>query len=143
MSTRSAIIIEENDGTAKGIYCHSDGYPEHHKPILLKHYESEAKVRELIALGSLSVLGTVLGKAHDFEERGMRDECTAYHRDRGEELRIATGRTWAKVATQIDHEHVYVFRCGPGRRAGHMWYYTTNNATRLTKLGSVQIEKWQ
>jgi hypothetical protein len=135
MSTRSAIIIEEKDGTAKGIYCHSDGYPEHHKPILLEHYKSEAKVRKLIALGGLSLLGETIGKAHDFEERGEYPGCTAYHRDRGEELRLATGRTWAKVATQIDHEHAYVYRCKPGA-----WYYAVNGG-RLNKLTSVEVEK--
>jgi hypothetical protein len=91
----------------------------------------------LIALGSLSVLGTVLGKAHDFEERGMRDECTAYHRDRGDALHIATGQSWRKVAAQIDHEHAYVFRCKTGT-----WYCAVNNSTRLSALASVEVETW-
>lgn len=83
MSTRSRIGILESDGSVTSIYCHWDGYVSHHGPILRDHYATEAKVRALLALGDISILGDAPGEKHDFDARpdGM---CTAYGRDRGE-----------------------------------------------------------
>ena len=49
MATRSKIAIEDQDGTVRSIYCHWDGYPSHHGPILLEHYTTQEKVESLIA----------------------------------------------------------------------------------------------
>ena len=80
------IGIKNEDGTVTGIYCHWDGYPENNGQILVEHYRNEKKVRELIDLGDLSILGPEIGIAHDFESRDPthKDMCTAYGRDRGE-----------------------------------------------------------
>ena len=56
MATRSRIAIENQDGTVLSIYCHWDGYPSHHGPILLENYTTQEKVESLIALGSISSL---------------------------------------------------------------------------------------
>jgi len=58
MSTRSYILIENTDGTFSGIYCHFDGYPKGVGATLLDSYRTEAKIRELIALGTLSSLSS-------------------------------------------------------------------------------------
>lgn len=113
MSTRSAIIVEEGNGRARGVYCHSDGYVGHHKPILLGHYATEELARQLVELGSLSTLGPSIGQKCDFENR-PRGQCVAYGRDRGETGESAwpiEGDHWLKVARSIGHDgHVYVFR---------------------------------
>ena len=57
MSTRSNIGILNEDGTVNYIYCHFDGYLEHNGDILNEHYTTESKVRMLIGLGDLSMLG--------------------------------------------------------------------------------------
>ena len=119
MSTRSAIIIEEANGTATGIYCHFDGYLDHHKPILLNHYKDEAKVRQLIALGDISTLGAEIGDKHDFDTVRIKGVVNAYGRDRGEEGVEATpGANWKLVSEQIGHNgYVYVFKISEGK-----WY---------------------
>ena len=126
MSTRSAIIKQQADGSYLGIYCHNDGYPEAphgvgHK--LITHYTDEDKINELIALGDLSQLGDVVGEKHDFD--WMRNEyagadfdeikadprydmTVAYHRDRGDERDINHGISAAAVARQIEGEFAYV-----------------------------------
>ena len=121
MSTRSAIIIEEGNGRSKGIYCHSDGYIGHHKPILLGHYATEELARQLVDLGSLSTLGACIGEKCDFKNR-PQGQCVAYGRDRGEtgeRVRPIEDDDWLKVANQIGHDgHVYVFRV-----ATQAWWY--------------------
>lgn len=83
MGTRSNIGILEPNGSVTYIYCHWDGYVSHHGPILRDHYATVEKVRALIALGSISVLGEELGEKHDFD--GPHDGvCNVYGRDRGE-----------------------------------------------------------
>jgi hypothetical protein len=51
MATRSFIIVANPKGDFTGSYCHWDGYPSHNGRILLEHYSSKAKARELIRLG--------------------------------------------------------------------------------------------
>ena len=70
MSTRSIIGIKE-EGKFTGVYCHYDGYPQHHLPILEKHYNTSDKLRELIDYGDISSLGVCL------------ESCVFYTRDRG------------------------------------------------------------
>lgn len=38
MSTRSFICVEQDDGSYKGVYCHSDGYLTYNGAMLLDHY---------------------------------------------------------------------------------------------------------
>ncbi|MDD2471028.1 MAG: hypothetical protein PHY67_04195 [Methanocorpusculum sp.] len=56
MSTRSYILIENTDGTFSGVYCRFDGYPKGVGATLLDSYRTEAKIRNLIARGTLSSL---------------------------------------------------------------------------------------
>lgn len=83
MGTRSRIGILESNGSVTSIYCHWDGYVEHHGPILRDHYATVEKVRALIALGDISSLEGELGEKHDFND-APRGVCNAYGRDRGE-----------------------------------------------------------
>ena len=87
MSTRARIGLRSEDDSVVSIYTHWDGYPEHHGPILLNHYNTKAKVKELLALGDLSVLGEDVGIKQEFDTPPPKDGrtmCLAYGRDRGE-----------------------------------------------------------
>jgi hypothetical protein len=88
MSTRSRIGIEQEDGTVRSIYCHFDGSPDHHLPILQEHYKDREKVEKLIQLGDISYLAPEVeipeGSNHSFENKDYGIVC-AYHRDRGED----------------------------------------------------------
>ena len=85
MSIRSLIAIEHNDNTIESIYCHWGGAPENNGRLLLKRFRNPEKLKELMALGNLSVLHPRLhpiGK-HSFyqPEQGT---TVAHHRDRGD-----------------------------------------------------------
>jgi hypothetical protein len=89
MATRSTIALEFADGTVQQVYCHSDGYLAWNGAYLLKHYMDPFKVRDLIDLGDLSVLGKDIGTKINFEDRmeyvdGEMAQCRAYGRDRGD-----------------------------------------------------------
>lgn len=88
MSTRSFIGKLNSDDTITGIYCHYDGYPENQEPILHQYYNNLDLVNELISLGSLSYLGSLIGEEQDFNNPTSSDWCLAYHRDRKEKLDI-------------------------------------------------------
>jgi len=88
MGTRSTIAMVNEDGSVSQIYCHWDGYLSNNGKILLENYETAEKVKELIALGSLSVLGETIGKKIDFDGELPSGQCRAYHRDRDEDLQI-------------------------------------------------------
>ena len=91
MSTNSRIAIEDQTGKVRSIYCHWDGYPSHHGPILLDHYNTQEKVESLIALGAISSLDENVeipeGVAHNFETPAY-GIVVAYHRDRKADLDI-------------------------------------------------------
>jgi hypothetical protein len=88
MATRSYIAIENDDDTVDSILCHWNGAPENNGRLLYERFSNKDKLKELIALGNISVLYTRLhptGK-HSFDK--PREATTvAYHRDRGDAWR--------------------------------------------------------
>ena len=121
MGTRSSIAIKTEDGI-KAIYCHWDGYVEHNGRILKEHYDTPSKVKELIALGDLSSLGTEIGQVHSFDAKygpepelsGLTDNwCMAYGRDRGESgtesQTFATIDEWVEAEAERWCEYFYLF----------------------------------
>lgn len=151
MSTHAAIIAKLGD-RFHGIYCHSDGYLRGVGVTLLAHYSTPEKVAQLIALGDLSALGEEIGEKHDFDwrhtgrpsgesfdamvARWQADPraryCRAYHRDRGEPLRIAQSHSWAWLAREIESDFDgaqfnYVYE-------GDAWHVATANLSFLLPL---------
>lgn len=86
MATRSTISLKTEDGY-NTIYCHWDGYPSHNGKLLQDHYNTQERVEELIALGSISSLRKhikpVEGIPHTFE-KPAEDITVVYYRDRQE-----------------------------------------------------------
>ena len=113
MSTRSAIIQKQPDGSFRGIYCHHDGYLSHNGVVLRDHYQDPDKVTRLIDLGDISVLDRRVEPLGEHSYQRPEDGTViASARDRGEVTNIEpkTGATWFQVAEQIGHNgHVYVF----------------------------------
>jgi len=88
MATRSTIAyVDEESGKVYQIYCHWDGYPSYNGLILVEHYSSIDKIKDLIALGALSILGPTTGRKQNFS-KPVDGMCLAYHRDRGGDLKI-------------------------------------------------------
>jgi hypothetical protein len=112
MATRSRIAIEDQDGTVRSIYCHWDGYPSHHGPILLENYTTQEKVESLIALGSISSLAPETeipeGVTHSFGN-ATEGIVVAYHRDRGEDLSIQYHRNVDHFVKSDVEEYGYIF----------------------------------
>ena len=109
MGTRSTIAIQNDDGTVTGIYCHWDGYLSYNGRILKENYNTEAKVRELIALGQLSALGETIGEKVDFNN-APDGQCIAYGRDRGEiDSDAETFNTWTALLNRSGQEYNYLF----------------------------------
>ena len=114
MSTHSKIIMKEKNGIYRSIYCHFDGYPTGVGSVLIKHYNTEDKVRELINLGALSSIGSEIGKKIDYDKMARSgtpapDQFIAYHRDRGEELEIMKYSNIHDIMKSFCVEYYYVF----------------------------------
>ncbi len=136
MGTRSTIARQNEDGSFDSIYCHWDGYPDHHGPILYGHYTDPAKVDALLALGSISSLGEEIGEKHNFD-KSPNGQCNAYHRDRGEDFvppeHHADADLFAQMLAESWTEWVYIFR--PDGK----WYYTNNPSPTWFKLCGAQM----
>lgn len=146
MSTRSLIAYQ--DPTTKminAIYCHNNGYPLGVGKCLYQNYQDIIKVKKLIKLGDISILGPnpnqdamikkygFLWDSREFMnlpwEQQLRysknhQGTLAYHRDRGEELNIYTCRylkELKQIAEECDAEFIYLFR----KQEIWQWKYTT------------------
>ena len=153
MSTHSAIVRKNKDGSYTGIYCHWDGYPSNNGKVLLDHYKTDEKIDSLIALGDISSLNEFvtpdasretaktdspyqkvdLTKPHSFDNV-YNDTTIAYHRDRGGELVKHEGESLIAVLSQIDHEYAYVWVDGNWEVWGSDWVnaISIEDAIKLT-----------
>jgi len=127
MGTRSMIAIQNPySKDVRAVYCHWDGYLEHNGSILQKHYSASPKVNNLIALGDLSSLRPEIGEKHKFSsleindkaereayEETVKDMCTFYTRDRGEDAPFKVFPTLKKAEAYFEGswcEYLYVFK---------------------------------
>lgn len=121
MST-NATISYFDEGTKKyhSIYSHWDGHLESVGRILKEHYSSLKKVKELVALGSISILGDriVPNGDHSFDvpEKGT---TVAYHRDRGDEWADVCPLVVSKLKKSERQSFNYLFENGE-------WKYITD-----------------
>lgn len=111
MSTRSNIGIINADGSVTSIYVHFDGCPSHNGRILLNHWNTEDKVRDLLKLGDLSILGEVIGEKHNFDAHDFTTKwCRAYGRDRGEKgTKARKHKTVKEACSSFDNDYAYLF----------------------------------
>ena len=121
MATRSNIAIQNEDGTVQSVYCHWDGYLEHNGKLLLKHYNTEETIKELISNGSLSSLGeriNPIGDLHDFDNK---EEGTTvfYARDRGESVVVSRFDNINQWTKNIE-EYGYIWMKG-------QWHFISNS----------------
>lgn len=112
MSTRSTIGIERPDGAIKCVYCHFDGHPSHHGPILLLDYPTADKIEALLQGGDISILGKVPGLIQDFSH--PQEGYTLYYgrdrSDKGTEARACRDReAMLDIAAHNGSEAAYLF----------------------------------
>lgn len=124
MSTHSHIGMQLPDGRVRYIYCHFDGYLSNNGKILLKYYQDPEKISALLDLGDLSSLGEEIGEKQDFDSP-KKSWCSAYHRDREEDLNearyAASASDYIVKAINDATEYTYLFSDGHWvyRRDGH------------------------
>ena len=122
MSTRSAIAIQETkDGPVQHIYCHFDGYLKHNGKILNEHYRDPAKVKELLALGDMSVLDETIEKS------------TFYCRDRKERLHINKPMALKELADDDTYDYRYLLK----EHGGEWKWFLFESVGKTVKLSEV------
>jgi len=109
MSIRSRIGIQLKNDSILSVYCHWDGYPEFNGKKLKEHFNTRAKVAELIDGGDISALWTNAGwKNETLEQTGP-----LYYSSRGEDC---PPRFDANLAEYLSpdgcEEYHYLFRNG-------------------------------
>ena len=73
----------ESESNDNGL-ADEDRGKQHNGVILLTHYRTAEAVAELLSFGDISILGPMIGVAHDFEKAGHSPFTTFFGRDRGE-----------------------------------------------------------
>lgn len=92
MSTRSTIALEFADGTVHQVYCHFDGYLSGIGNELASDYTDPFKLRELIAGGDMSSIGSP-------------------YTDRGEELNVNKYKSFTEYMRDgQQEEYDYILR---------------------------------
>jgi len=112
MATRSVVAKKNPNGSSVGVYIHWDGAD--HMDILQEYYATPEKVDALIALGSLSVLGSSIGQKQEFTQP-EQDTCLAYHRDRGENFEQVLAdddEDLRQQAADLGCEYIYRYSFG-------------------------------
>lgn len=111
MATRSRIGIENENGSITSIYCHFDGYPSGVGATLKEHYSNSQKVRMLLNLGDISILGEQVATMDEHTFENPKEGITvAYHRDRGEEKNEArTDMSIEQFKNRLDEDYGYVY----------------------------------
>lgn len=140
MATRSYIGVKNQyNGTVDYIYCHYDGYPSHNGRILAENYTTLEKVKELLALGDLSILGAEIGEQQDFNNRETQNSnwCLAYGRDRGENRVGVKNDTFENVVKDDNVDYVYIFDYFK-----YQWEcYNTSNPEKNCDLYNISVQQ--
>lgn len=134
MSTRARIGLLQSDGLVCSIYTHYDGYPSHHGPILLDHYNTVERVQALLALGALSALNANLGEKVDFN-KPAKDQCISYSRDLNEvEAESYTAPLGGFFQACDGCDYIYLARVNQGELEWIAAPYKTRDPIRQSAL---------
>ena len=109
MATRSRIGIELKNGSVLSVYHHYDGYPEWLGRILKTHYNTRAKVVELIDGGDMSCCWT---DEHFRTAEGVENKAEygpQYYSERGEDCPPRHDADLAQYLTEGAEEFAYLF----------------------------------
>jgi len=113
MSTRSRIGIELKNGSVLSVYHHWDGYPEWLGRILNTHYNTRAKVAELIDGGDMSSCWTNERWTNDLLDRHREEYGPQYYSQRGEDLPPRLDQDLCEfLLPDNSEEFAYLFRNG-------------------------------
>jgi len=93
------------------VYCHFDGYPSHHLPILNTYYNDLDKAIELVKHGDISILAESCEnpEGHSFDTP-VKGYTIYYGRDRDE--KNVKMRRNISVRSMLQEQWLYVFENG-------------------------------
>jgi hypothetical protein len=131
MSTNSTIAIKNENGSFTSVYCHWDGYPEYVGRILALHFNTPEKIRELLALGTISQLAPDIScpDGHSFENP-VKGHAVFYGRDRGEpNIQAKTYGTYIDLLKRDGREYNYFYMDGQWEveHKGKVWPLSFHN----------------
>ena len=115
MATRGRIGIELSDGSILSSYHHWDSYPEWLGKILTTHYNTRAKVAELIDGGDMSSAWTNAGFNNETIAQGP-----LYYSQRGEDCPPRLDQNPGDFLTKDTEEYSYLYT----REEGWLCYDT-------------------
>ena len=132
MSTVSTISVQCGE-EIRAIYCHFDGYPEHHYPILTNFYNTQQLAEKLVSLGDMSVLSISCEcpEGHTFKAQ-KKGFCVYYGRDRGEaKTEYKTYQSFDK----IKNNYSYVYHWN-----GEKWicFHSGSEITSICEAGNYE-----
>lgn len=124
MGTRCRIGIRNADDSVDSIYVHYDGHPERTGRVLVEHYQDEAKIRELIALGDLVNLAPEIGDKHPYSKLDFPGGYDAYKKMYGH-MCLAFGRDRGDENVQAVHSDIVddFLQINGGEEYCYIWHY--------------------
>ena len=116
MGTRSAIVVKLEDGSYRGIYCHWDGYPSHHGPLLTEHYNTQESAEALVNLGFLSSLNARLrpnpGERHSYDNPAEGVTIARLDMSNPDHTTPINAKRLGTILKNIDWAYSYLFTDG-------------------------------
>lgn len=131
MGTMCVIAAKCKDGY-KSISVHYDGYLEGAGALLVRNYNTDAKIRKLLALGDLNSIGPKIGRQFDNNDEILHTalsyvQCIAYHRDCGRPLSTYTAPT---IKDLFHHDYYYWADYVYIWDGNDWWYYSDERRRR-------------
>ena len=115
MSTNAEISVVHKDQTVSTVYLHWDG--DGALATLQEAYNTLEKAEALVALGSLSALYTLMDApaGHTFA-KPVDGVTIAYHRDRGEDLKVDKDDSVEECLRNCGQQYHYMFEFSKWQR---------------------------
>ena len=134
----ATLALLNRDGTLQSIYLHFGDYPV--DKTLQAHYNTQAKVTQLLALGHLSKLAAEIGEQHNYYDHHCQHPnwTLAFHRDGGDSWSLVKTETfdnWEHFLGSKRQKYTYVYSTESERGdiAGR-WYLLADEG-KLYPLG--------
>lgn len=131
ISTSSFITIKDASGRYTGIYCNWDGYTESTGYILSMYYVNPQKLKDLIALGSISELGINPTTKYQDKETGFIDTTIGYNNP-GSQFSTESYETLIEECKKNNVSYLYVFDEVEAEWFVAFIYYRDNELQSLT-----------
>ena len=111
MGTRSRFGIVQEDGSILSVYHHWDGYPQWLGVHLVNNYNTEEKIRAVMADGDMSTLES----SQDWNRKDLNPKRPLYYKERGENTPATVSGNkyhFFNLTRNCGGEYAYLFENG-------------------------------